>query len=62
MTSPEFLTPKETAAILKVTDDTLRVWRRERKGPPSHRLGHRTVRYSRPQLEAWIAGMGSEGS
>lgn len=56
MSNHEFLTPEETAALLKVSPDTLRVWRREGKGPQFHRLGHRTVRYSRPQLEAWMTG------
>ncbi len=56
MSTHEFLTPEETAALLKVSPDTLRVWRREGKSPQFHRLGHRTVRYSRHQLEAWMGG------
>lgn len=48
------LTPAETADLLGVTELTLAEWRRHRQGPPYLKLGHRTVRYDRDALGAWL--------
>jgi excisionase family DNA binding protein len=49
----DLLTPKEAAALLKVTEGTLKNWRREGSGPPSYKLG-RGVRYIRPEINSWL--------
>ena len=49
------LTPSEAAQVLGVTEQTLTEWRRHRQGPPYLKLGHKTVRYDRDALEAWLA-------
>ena len=50
------LTPAETAARLRVSRSTLRRWRFEGGGPPSRKLGPRTVRYERSALDEWVDG------
>lgn len=52
--SVELLPPAETAEMLGVTEQTLTEWRRHGHGPPYVKLGHRTVRYDREALEAWL--------
>lgn len=54
MSNQELLTPKAAAALLKVSMATLYAWRKADIGPKFHRLGWRTVRYPRSQLEAWM--------
>jgi len=49
-----FLTPEETAEILRVAPSTLIRWRRQKIGPPFVRLGHRTVRYSAAVVDGWM--------
>jgi hypothetical protein len=49
---PTFLTPKETAAFLRLSDVTLARWRIEGIGPPYRKFGRRVV-YARPDLVAW---------
>lgn len=53
MSLDELLTPKETAARLKVAVNTLRDWRRLKKGPAFIKKGH-LVRYRASAVEAWI--------
>jgi len=58
MSNPEpvlsdYLTQKEAAAELKVTDRTLDRWQRLREGPPVTRLGRRIL-YRRSSLQAWL--------
>jgi excisionase family DNA binding protein len=48
----EYLTEREVAELLKVSEGTLRRWRTEGTGPPSLRLG-RGVRYLRRDVDAW---------
>jgi excisionase family DNA binding protein len=50
----DLLTPGEVAEILRVQVSTLQEWRRLKKGPPYTRLGHRTVRYRRAVIDAWL--------
>jgi len=55
------LTPEEVAAVLSVAPSTLVRWRRQTRrlkepvGPEWLELGHRTVRYKRSDVQAWIA-------
>ncbi len=52
----ELLTPAQVAELLQVSTATLAAWRRiENRGPVSTRLGHRTVRYRRTAVEAFVA-------
>lgn len=57
--SEKLLTSKEAAEFLGVSEFTLRFWRINRKkkagpqGPEFSRIGYRTIRYSRKDLEAF---------
>lgn len=51
----ELLTFREVAAILKLNPQTMIEWRRSDRGPKWVRIGQKTVRYRRSDLEAWIA-------
>jgi excisionase family DNA binding protein len=51
---PTLLTPKEAAALLKVSVSTLRWWRHAGKGPPVVKIGPATFRYSQEALVAYI--------
>ncbi len=56
MTSPEFLVDQvEAAELMGVSPSLLRDWRFKGAGPQYIRLGHRTVRYKRSDLERFIA-------
>ncbi len=50
----ELLTPAETAAMLAVSERTLREWRKNKVGPPHLRLSHTKVRYRTEDVDAWI--------
>ncbi len=47
------LTTEEVADLLKVAEVTLRKWRLNGLGPRFTRCGA-SIRYSRPDLDAWI--------
>lgn len=49
------------AKLLGVTRQTLYNWRREGSGPPWIAVG-RAIRYSRADLEAWLAAQTRNGS
>ncbi len=49
---PTFLTPKESAAFLRLSTVTLARWRIEGMGPSFRKFGRRVV-YARPDLVAW---------
>ena len=49
------LTPKETAAQLRVSMSTLRGWRKAGKGPPVVKLGPGSFRYSEESIQKFIA-------
>jgi hypothetical protein len=53
VTQPERLTEKEAAAELRRCPQTLKRWRRLRKGPEYLRLNGRVL-YERTKLEAWL--------
>ena len=48
------LTSDEAADLLRLRPATLRAWRCRGAGPPYHKVGDR-VRYSRRDLDAWLA-------
>ena len=52
-TSPGILTPAEAAEFLRLSPETLRVWRHLGLGPRYLKMG-RAVRYCRDHLEKWI--------
>lgn len=49
------LRPIQVAHLLGVELSTIIRWRREHIGPDFVRLGHRTVRYRRSAVDAFIA-------
>lgn len=50
------MTPAEVAALTRVTTKTLQRWRFEGHGPQAVRLGYRTVRYRRADVEQFVNG------
>jgi DNA-binding transcriptional MerR regulator len=48
------LTPKEASKLLKVSISTLRLWKRQRKGPPVTQVGPAVVRYNAEALRKYI--------
>lgn len=50
----KLLTPRETAAQLRVSLSTLRGWRKAGKGPPVVELGPGLFRYSEDDLQQFI--------
>lgn len=53
-TNGDLLTPAELAELARVSPQTVRRWRFDGDGPPAVRLGHRTVRYRRSDVDTWI--------
>lgn len=56
----QYLTPGQLAEMLKVSESTLRRWRREGIGPTPTFLSQRTVRYDKDNVTAWLAIGGLE--
>jgi predicted DNA-binding transcriptional regulator AlpA len=52
---PLFLTPKETAAFLRLSEVTLARWRIDGTGPSYRKFGRRVV-YAKADLLAWADG------
>lgn len=50
----ELLSTKETSELLNIPVGTLRWWRHTGEGPRSFKLGAKTVRYRRSDVEAWL--------
>ena len=50
----EHYTDREAAAVLGLSVDTLRLWRRKASGPPVRKFGG-AVRYNRDELQAWAS-------
>ncbi len=55
MTPTDYLTVKQTAIALHVTDRTLMRWRNDGGGPAFVRCGSRKVLYRRADIDAWLA-------
>ena len=53
--TPSFLTPRESAAFLRLSDVTLARWRIEGTGPAYRKFGRRVV-YAKADLLAWADG------
>jgi len=56
----ERLLPGEVAAMIGVTEGTLRNWRSKRRGPAYYQLGR--ILYWRRDVEKWIASQRVEGN
>jgi len=54
--APELLTLRQAAELCAVSDRTLWGWATEGVSPAPLKIGKGTVRYSRPEYLAWIAG------
>ncbi len=50
---PELLTLEEAADYLRKPVDTLRYWRKLRRGPSAVRVG-RTLLYRKAELDRWV--------
>jgi excisionase family DNA binding protein len=50
----EWLTPNQTAAYLHIHPETLYKLRAAGQGPPSHRIGPRSVRYRRSDVDTYV--------
>lgn len=51
---PELLRQAEAAELLGVSEETLRAWRKLKRGPAWIRYSSRSVRYRRDDLDAWL--------
>lgn len=52
--APRLLDPDEVATLLGVTKTLLSRWRSEGRGPKYLKLGAKSIRYDRRDLDAWI--------
>lgn len=50
----KLLTSEEVAQIVGVGTEQVKIWRSNGQGPKYLKLGHRTVRYKRADVEAWL--------
>lgn len=50
----DLLTQEQVSELLGFAPSTLQTWRSRGGGPPFLRLGHRTVRYRRSAVDAWV--------
>ena len=50
----QLLTPRELSEILKVSEDTLRRWRKQGTGPSYVKLGGRMVRYPEKEVREFL--------
>lgn len=55
MSLARYLTAEEAAEILRVKPQTLRVWRRNGKGPRFSRPSHSVVLYSEEEIERFLS-------
>lgn len=63
MTSEDpLLTPEEVAGALKVSIQTLKLWRRTGEGPPWVRLTGRTYRYRQGAVTKWLQDRDRDGA
>ncbi|MEP7738292.1 helix-turn-helix domain-containing protein [Nocardioides sp. 31GB23] len=55
----QLLTTAEVAEHLRVTPETLRLWRHRKQGPPSYKYGRQVV-YRLDELERWFESCRTE--
>jgi predicted DNA-binding transcriptional regulator AlpA/uncharacterized protein YegL len=55
MGGTDMMTPDQVAAATGLTRDTLKTYRNRGTGPSYVKLGHKTVRYQRRDVDDWIA-------
>jgi predicted DNA-binding transcriptional regulator AlpA len=53
--TPDLVTEVEIAPIVGLSPKTLANMRSRREGPPYVRISNRAIRYSRRQVEQWVA-------
>ena len=53
----EWMTTREVAERLRISEKTVVAWRYQRRGPRFYKLGPRTVRYRREDIEAFARSM-----
>lgn len=51
----DYLTPKQAAEELHISDSTLKLWRRNGTGPPCFK-NQGKILYSKEKLDNWIEG------
>lgn len=57
MTEQSYLSPREAAAYINVSRSLLDHKRVTGGGPPFSKISHRNVRYSRVDLDQWMASV-----
>ena len=57
----DLMTPQDVAAALAITMRDVRRMRDAKRGPDWLRLSHKTVRYRRKDVEAWLERCRHEG-
>jgi excisionase family DNA binding protein len=60
--SGHLLTTREVAELLRVSTETALRWHRSGKLPGGRRLGSNVLRFSEPEIEAWLDGTRQERS
>lgn len=50
----EWITVNEAARILGVSPWTVRTWIRRRRGPAHYRIGPKTIRFRRAEVEEYL--------
>ena len=55
-TNETYLLPKEVSEITRISEDQLSKRRQKRGGIPFIKLGHRTIRYKRSDVDAFMNG------
>lgn len=49
-----YFSPKEVEAVFGIPLSTLAYWRRVQEGSPYHRIGARSIKYGRADLDRWF--------
>ncbi|WP_434481064.1 helix-turn-helix transcriptional regulator [Gemmatimonas sp.] len=58
-THEDLLSPAEVSAMLSVSIHVLAKLRRSRRGPRFYKMSHRTIRYRRADVQAWLSAHAS---
>ena len=57
----KYYTTKEIADMLKLTQQTLKLWRRKGKGPKFVKIEGKMIRYPSIDFEEWMDGYKNQG-